>query len=77
MSKQFGKVKAKLGYDSRYVFQSIRATVATQLEQTGVPEGIAAGILGHDKSAMNYGVYSGNSSLEQKREAISKLDFGL
>ena len=77
MSKQFGKVKNKLGFDSRYVFHSIRATVATQLERAGVPEGVAADILGHDKATMSYGLYSGGTSLEQKREAILKLDYGL
>ena len=77
MSKQFGKVKRKLGFDARYVFHSIRATVATQLEQAGVPEGIAADILGHDKPSMSYGVYSGGASMEQKREALQKLDYGL
>ncbi|MCE5972768.1 site-specific integrase [Sinirhodobacter sp. WL0062] len=77
MSKQFGKVKSKLGFDSRYVFHSIRKTVATLLEQSGVSEGVAADLLGHDKPTMSYGVYSGGTSLEQKREAIMKLDYGL
>lgn len=77
MSKQFGKVKDKLGYDSRYVFHSIRKTVTTLLEQAGVPEGVTADILGHDKKTMSYGVYSGGSSFEQKREAVMKLNYGL
>ena len=77
MSKQFGKVKSKLGYDSRYVFHSIRKTVATQLEQAEFSEGVAADILGHDKPTMTYGVYSGGTSLEQKRKAIMRLDYGL
>jgi len=77
MSKQFGKVKSKLGFDGRYVFHSIRATVATELERAGVPEGVAADILGHDKATMSYGVYSGGTSLKQKRKAILKLDYEL
>ena len=76
MSKQFGKVKSKLGYDSRYVFHSLRKTVSTQLEQAGVPESVSADILGHDKKTMTYGVYSGGSSMEQKRKAIMMLDYG-
>ena len=59
LGKLFGRIKTRLGYDSRFVFHSIRKTVATQLEQAGVPEGIAADILGHDKQTMSYGVYSG------------------
>lgn len=77
MSKQFGKVKSKLGYDSRYVFHSLRQTVTTLLEQAGVPESVSADILGHDKKTITYGVYSGGSSMEQKREAILRLDYGL
>jgi integrase len=77
VSKQFGRMKTKLGFDSRYVFHSTRKTVATLLEQSGVSEGVAADILGHDKQTMSYGLYSGGTSLEQKREAILKLDYDL
>lgn len=77
MSKQFGKVKSKLGYDGRYTFHGLRQTVATMMEQAGVPEGIAADILGHKKKTMSYGLYSGGSSFEQKREAVLKLDYGI
>ncbi len=77
MSKQFGKVKSKLGYDSRFVFHSLRKTVTTLFEQAGVPESVSADILGHDKKTMTYGVYSGGSSMEQKWKAVAKLDYGL
>lgn len=77
MSKQFGKVKSKLGYDGRSTFHCIRKTVTTLLEQAGVPESVSADILGHDKKTMTYGVYSGGSSMEQKREAIATLDYQL
>ena len=43
------------------------------LEQVGVPEGVAADIVGHKKQTMPYGVYGGGSSMEQKQEAIEKL----
>jgi integrase len=76
ISKRFGRLKTSLGYDGRFVFHSIRKTVATLLEQAGVPEGIAADVLGHEKQTMSYGLYSGGSSLTQKREAIAKLDLG-
>jgi integrase len=76
VSKQFGYLKTKLGFDSRYVFHSIRKTVSTLFEQAGVPEGVAADILGHEKPTMTYGLYAGGSSMSQKREAISKLDYG-
>jgi integrase len=75
MSKQFGKVKSRLGYDSKYVFHSLRKTVTTLFEQAGVPESVSADILGHDKKTMTYGVYSGGSSMEQKLEAVLKLKY--
>ncbi|MEP4310157.1 MAG: tyrosine-type recombinase/integrase, partial [Lentilitoribacter sp.] len=77
IGRAFSKIKSGLKYDGRYVFHSLRKTVATQLEQAGVPEGIAADILGHQKKTMSYGLYSGGSSFEQKRDAIMKLDYAL
>lgn len=77
VSKQFGYLKTKLGFDSRYVFHSIRKTVSTQFEQAGVTEGIAADILGHEKKTITYGLYAGGSSMAQKREAILRLCYKL
>ena len=77
VSKQFGALKTKLGFDGRYVFHSIRKTVSTQFEQAGVAEGVAADILGHEKKTMTYGLYAGGSSIDQKGEAISKLNYEL
>ncbi|WP_170125960.1 hypothetical protein [Pelagimonas varians] len=51
--------------------------MATQHERAGVPEGIAADILGYQKAITSYGLYSGGSSMEPKREALTKLDYGL
>jgi hypothetical protein len=53
--------------------------VATLLERAGVPEGVAADILGHEKrgATMSFGLYSGGSSMEQKRAAIEKLVYPL
>lgn len=74
---EFTKIKTDLKFDRRYVFHSLRKTVATLMEQAGVPEGVAADILGHLKKTLSYGVYSGGSSMEQKSEAVLKLDYGL
>jgi integrase len=75
LSKRFGRLKTAMGFGPRHVFHSIRKTMATQLEQAGVPEGIAADILGHDKKTMSYGVYSDGSSTKQKLAAISKVSY--
>ena len=39
------------------MFHSLRRTVATLLEDAGVPEGIAADILVHEKKTLSYGLY--------------------
>lgn len=75
LSKRFGRLKAVMGFAPAYVFHSIRKTVATQLEQAGVPEGIAADILGHEKQTLSYGLYSSGSSAKDKLKAISKVAY--
>jgi hypothetical protein len=75
IGKRFGRIKNNLGFGSQKVFHSIRKTFTTALEQSGVAENITADIVGHEKQTMTYGVYSGGSSLEQKRKAIQKVKF--
>lgn len=72
---RFSRFKTALGFGSQHVFHSIRKTVATLFEQAGVLESVAADILGHEKTTMTYGLYSGGSSLAQKREAIERLKY--
>lgn len=73
IGKRFGRMKTKLGYSKRHVFHSIRKTFTTQLENAGVNENVTADIIGHEKPRMTYGLYSGGTNLEVKREAISKV----
>jgi len=74
LGKRFGRLKTGMGFKGRdRVFHSIRKTVGTLFEQAEVLEGVAADILGHEKQTMTYGLYSGGSSLKQKRDAIQKL----
>src|SRR5215469_10611045 len=67
VGKRFGRLKTRLEFGSSHVFHSIRRTVATLLENAGVPENVSADILGHDKPTMTYGLYSGGASLATKR----------
>ena len=71
--KRFGRLKESAGYGDNLVFHSLRKTYATTCEQLGIPEGVAADILGHRKETMTYGLYSGGTSIEQKKEAIDKV----
>jgi integrase len=75
LGRRFGRLKTSLGYGPELVFHSLRKTVTTKLEQAGVPEGVAADIVGHEKQTMTYGLYSGGSSMTQKMDAIIKITY--
>ncbi|NKF73030.1 hypothetical protein GO294_00272 [Ralstonia solanacearum] len=75
IGKRFGRLKTSLGYSDLHVFHSIRKTVGTRLENAGVPENVAADILGHEKPRITYGIYSGGTSLAVMREAIEKIHY--
>jgi integrase len=75
IGKRFGRLKTKLGYSKRHVFHSIRKTFTTQLENAGVNENVTADIIGHEKPRMTYGLYSGGTNLEVKRDAVDKISF--
>ncbi|MCE6957595.1 tyrosine-type recombinase/integrase [Cereibacter sphaeroides] len=75
IGKRFGRLKSSLGFGPQHVFHSIRKTVATELENAGVPENVAADILGHDKPNITFGLYSGGTSLANKQVAIEKLHY--
>lgn len=77
IGKRFGRLKTKLGFDSSLVFHSIRKTVATQLENAGIPENISADILGHEKQTITYGLYSGGTGLSAMKKAIEELHYPL
>ncbi len=57
------------------MFHSIRKTVVTILENAGAPENVVADIVGHEKTTMTYGPYSGGVSLAVKRDALAKLAY--
>lgn len=77
IGKRFGRLRDALGFGGDLVFHSIRKTVATKLENAGVPEGVAADILGHKKKTMTYGLYSGGTDFGKKAEAIAKLAYDI
>ncbi|QFU13138.1 site-specific tyrosine recombinase XerC [Stutzerimonas frequens] len=77
LSKRFGRLKTKLGYDTKYVFHSIRKTTATMLEHTGAPPLVIIAIMGHETKQITFDIYSAGPSLDQKRAAIDKLEFDI
>jgi len=78
VGKRFGRiVRNDCNLPKSKVFHSFRNTVATKLESAGIPENIAADIIGHDKDTMTYGLYSGGTSIKQRYEAIKKISYHL
>ena len=74
VGKRFGRLKTSLGHGNLKVFHSIRKTATTIFEQAGVPEGITADIVGHEKATITYGLYSGGTSIEQRLEAMEAFE---
>lgn len=75
IGKRFGRLRTAAGFPATHTFHSFRSTVATLLENAGVPEGVAADIIGHDKPTMTYGLYSGGADLGTKKAALEKISY--
>ena len=57
------------------VLHGLRNTFATLLEQAGVSEDVSADIMGHKRTTITYGLYSGGTSINQRFEATDRLKF--
>lgn len=75
LSKAFGRLKTALGFDSRFVFHSVRATVITSLQRANVATVVIQSVVGHETGLVTYDVYSEGASAAQKQEAIEKLSY--
>ena len=76
IGKRFGRLKTKLGYGSDYVFHSLRKGVASQLEAAGIPENVAARLLGHEFKTMTYGLYAGGKlPFAVLSDALGRVDW--
>ena len=75
IGKRFGRLKTSLGFGEEKVFHSIRKTVTTLLENAGVPEGVAADIVGHENTTMTYGLYSSGTAAKVKFNAVKLLSY--
>jgi integrase len=72
VGKRFGILKTKMSFDKRFVFHSIRKTVANMLENAECPEGVASDIVGHLKPTMTYGLYSGITRMDLRARWMAK-----
>ena len=62
--------------DHTVTFHSTRRTAATRLEAAGIPQNIAAKLLGHARTGMSYGLYSGGPEWAQLVAAVEAIDYG-
>lgn len=75
LATRFSRLKRSMDFDGRFDFHSFRRTVITLLEQAQVHEGITADMVGHKKSTITYGLYSGGHTLATKAEALAKVEY--
>jgi len=75
VGSRFTKFKTRLGFGTEVDFHSFRRTFCTEMENLGCPEGITADIVGHKKTTMSYGVYSGGFKIDQMAEWLIKLSY--
>jgi len=78
MSARFSAWLRRNGWkgDSSVTFHSTRRTVATRLEAAGIPQHLAAKLLGHARTGMSYGLYSGGPDWAQLVAAVAAIEYG-
>ena len=64
--------KDRLGFDRRFVFHSMRKTVAHLFETAECPPGVAKDIIGHAKTDMTFGIYSGETRMDHRARWLAK-----
>jgi len=72
IGKRFGRLKTDLDFDCRYVFHSLRKTVAHLFETAECPPGVAKDIIGHAKTDMTFGIYSGETRMDHRAKWLAK-----
>jgi len=83
LSRRLGAYRASIGLrgdasGGKKDFHSFRGTVAQWCEEHGVPEKLAARIIGHKYGKMTYGRYTTDTRPSvMLREVVARLDFGV
>jgi integrase len=72
IGKRFGRLKSDLGFDERYVFHSLRKAVTHLFETAECPPGVAKDIIGHAKTDMTFGIYSGETRMDHRAKWLAK-----
>lgn len=73
-SKWFGRYKAKRGIDdTKKTFHSFRHTLIDDLRDAGVQDSLIKRIVGHEDSAVTFGVYGSRTPLKAMLEALQHI----
>ena len=73
IGKRFGRLKTELGFDRRHVFHSMREDHRSHVFETAeCPPGVAKDIIGHAKTDMTFGIYSGETRMDHRARWIEK-----
>lgn len=73
-SKWFGRYKTKRGIDdSKKTFHSFRHTLIDDLRDAGVQDSLIKRIVGHEDSAVTFGVYGSRTPLKAMLEALQHI----
>ncbi len=73
-SKWFGRYKAKRGIDdSKKTFHSFRHTLIDDLRDAGVQDSLIKRIVGHEDSAVTFGVYGSRTPLKAMLKALQYI----
>lgn len=75
ISKRFGRLKSSMGYDSSFVFHSIRKTAATQMERAEVPPLTIMYILGHSRGSLTFDTYAKGPLMRQRSDALNSIKY--
>ncbi|PMY41725.1 integrase [Pseudomonas sp. GW456-L14] len=74
VSKWFGRYKTKRGItDPKKTFHSFRHTLIDELRDAGVQDSLIKRIVGHEDSAVTFGVYGSRAPLKAMAEALQHI----
>ena len=74
VSKWFGRYKTKRGItDPKKTFHSFRHTLIDDLRDAGVQDSLIKRIVGHEDSAVTFGVYGSRTPLKAMQEALQHI----
>jgi integrase len=76
IGKRFGTLRDKLKFDKALDFHGLRRAFITRMEGAGVPVSTVKLVVGHARSDITFGLYSGGLPLKALADAVEKVSYG-